>query len=262
MRGSHHRRRPAAKLVVGLVAALLVAAAASYAAVRPGAHHGPEHHAAPAAPVKGPAPIPVAAAGTIGVRIVEHPPTLSTRRTARFRVLAAGEPELRCRLDRGPATPCASNVTYRGLRGGNHTFFVAARRTGRRTVRADFGWRVLEPEPFEVEPKPASVGPLYPGEPPTPIQVVISNPNDVPITLTALQVAASGGAPGCDPADNLALTAPDLSAQKPRIPAHGTLVLPSAGIPAPTIALRELGINQDACQNANFALSFSGSAGA
>jgi hypothetical protein len=262
VRGPHLRRRPAAKLAVGLAAIILVAAAASYAAVRPGVEHGPERHAAPATPIKGPPPIPVAASGTTGLRIVEHPPALSTRRTARFRVLAAGEPELRCRLDRGPATPCASNVVYRGLRGGSHTFFVAARRAGRRTVRADFGWRVLEPEPFEIEPKPASVGPLYPGAAPTPIQVVISNPNDAAITLTALRVAASGGAPGCDPATNLALTAPELGTKGPRIPAHGTLVLPSAGIPAPTIALLELGVNQDACQNASFALSFTGSAGA
>jgi hypothetical protein len=258
VRGPHLRRRPAAKLAVGLAAIILVAAAASYAAVRPGVEHGPERHAAPAKPP----PIPVAASGTTGLRIVEHPPALSTRRTARFRVLAAGEPELRCRLDRGPATRCASNVVYRGLRGGSHTFFVAARRAGRRTVRADFGWRVLEPEPFEIEPKPASVGPLYPGAAPTPIQVVISNPNDAAITLTALRVAASGGAPGCDPATNLALTAPELGTKGPRIPAHGTLVLPSAGIPAPTIALLELGVNQDACQNASFALSFTGSAGA
>lgn len=262
MRGPHLRRRPTAKLAVGLAATLLVAAAASYAAVRPGVEHGPERHAAPATPVKGPTAIPVAASGTAELRIVEHPPALSTRQTARFRVLATGEPELRCRLDRGPATSCASNVVYRSLSGGDHTFFVAARRAGRRTVRADFGWRVLEPEPFEIEPKPASVGPLYPGATPTPIQVVISNPNDAPITLTALRVAASGGAPGCDPATNLALTAPDLGAKGPRIPAHGTLVLPSAGIPAPTIALLELGVNQDACQDANFALSFTGSAGA
>jgi hypothetical protein len=262
VRGSHHSRRPAAKLVVGLVAALLVAAGASYAAVRPAGEGGPERHAAPARPVKAPATIPVAAAGATGLRIVEHPTALSTRRTARFHVVAAGEPELRCRLDRGPAKPCAPSVVYRGLGGGNHTFLVAAQRPGRRTVRADFGWRVIESEPFEVEPRPAAVGPLYPGAEPLPIHVVISNPNDVAIDVTALRVTASGGAPGCDPAANLALTAPDLSDARLRIPANGTLTLPSARVAAPTIALRELGVDQDACQNANFSLSFSGSAGA
>jgi hypothetical protein len=261
MRGSHRRGRPAAKIAVGIMVALLVAAAASSAAVHPGAGHGPERHVAPAAPVPAPS-TPVVGSGPTALRIVGHPPTLTTHHSAHFRIAAAGEPALRCQLDRGPAKPCVPSVVYRGLRGGNHTFLVAAQRPGRRTVRADFGWRVLEPEPFEVEPRPASVGPLYPGAAPTPIRVVISNPNSKSIILGALRVAASGGAAGCDPATNLALTAPDLGDARLRIPAHGSLTLPSASVAAPTIALRELGVNQDACQSAKFNLSFSGSAGA
>jgi hypothetical protein len=262
VRGPHHRRRPAAKLVAGLVpVALILVAAAAYAAVRPGVGDGPEHYGSPAAPVKAPATIPFAVVGSAGLRIAEHPPALSSRRTARFHTVAAGEPELRCRLDRQPAKPCEATVVYHGLSGGNHTFLVAARQ-GHRTVRADFGWRVLEPEAFEVEPRPASVGPLSPGAAPLPIRVVISNPNPVPIVLTALRVAASGGAAGCDPAANVALTAPNLSKVQPRIPANGTLTLPSPDVAAPTIALRELGVDQDACQGASFDLSFSGSAGA
>lgn len=260
MRGSHLRRPPAAKLAVGLAAALLVAAAASYAAVRPGSGGGSMRHAPPAAPVTAGAPL--AADGSAALSIADHPPAVSTRSTARFRIVAAGEPALRCRLDGQQSRPCEPNVVYRGLGAGSHTFLVAAQRPGRRTVRADFGWRILEPEPFEIEPRPASVGPLFPGAEPTPIQVVISNPNSKAITVNSLRVFAGGGAPGCDPATNLTLTAPDLGDATLRIPAHDSLTLPSAGIPAPTIALRELGVNQDACQNASFALSFSGSAGA
>jgi hypothetical protein len=265
MRGSHGRKRPAAKLAVGLVAALLVAAAASYAAVRPGTdggsvRRGSMRHAPPAAPVTVRAPL--ATEGSATLSIADHPPAVSTRTTARFRIVATGEPALRCRLDGQQPRPCEPNVVYRGLDAGDHTFLVAAQRPGRRSVRADFGWRVLEPEPFEVEPRPGSVGPLFPGAAPTPIRVVISNPNSKSITLNSLRVAASGGAPGCDPATNLALTAPDLGGAQLRIPAHGSLTLPSADVAAPTIALRELGVNQDACQNANFNLSFSGSAGA
>ena len=264
MRGSHLRRRPAAKLAVGLVVALLVAAAASYAAVRPGsdggsALDGSMRHAPPAAPVTASAPL--AADGSATLSIADHPPAVSTRTTARFRIVAAGEPSLRCRLDGQQPRPCEPNVVYRGLDAGDHTFLVAAQRAGRRTVRADFGWRILEPEPFEIEPRPGSVGPLFPGAEPTPIRVVISNPNSKAITVNSLRVTASGGAPGCDPATNLTLTAPDLGDAQLRIPAHGSLTLPSAGVAAPTIALRELGVNQDACQSAKFDLSFSGSAG-
>jgi hypothetical protein len=262
VRERRNRRRPAAKVVVGLAVGLLILAAASYAAVRPGAGSGPERHAAPSTPPKAPAATPVVASGSAALRITGHPRTISTHTTARFRIDAAGEPRLRCRLDRGRAKPCASSVVYRGLRAGNHSFYVAAQRQGRRTVRADFGWRVLEPEPFEVEPRPEAVGPLYPGAAPLPIRVLITNPNPVAITVTGLRVAASGGAPGCDPATNVALTAPDLSGAHLHIPANGSLELPAAGTAAPTIALRELGVDQDACQGAKFDLSFSGSAGA
>lgn len=217
-------------------------------------------HAPPENPVT--ARTPFVAEPSAGLGIADHPPAVSTRSTARFRIVAAGEPVLRCRLDGGQARPCETEVVYRGLAPGGHTFAVAARRPGRGILRARFGWRVLEPQSFEVEPRPDSVGPLYPGAAPLPIRVVISNPNEVAITLTALKVTASGGGPGCDPATNLALTAPALDRSEPRIPAGGSLVLPSPGIAAPTIALRELGVNQDACQDAKFTLSFSGSAGA
>lgn len=265
MHGAHRRRRPAAKLAVGLVVALLVAAAASYAAVRPGsgggsARNGAMRHAPPRAPVTAQAPL--AAEGSAVLSIVDHPPAVSTRSTARFRIVAAGEPALRCRLDGQQAQPCEPNVVYRGLDPGDHTFLVAAQRPGRRTVRADFGWRVLDPEPFEIEPRPGAIGPLFPGAAPTPIRVVISNPNPKAITVNSLRVTASGGAPGCEPASNLALTAPDLGDAPLRIPARGSLTLPSADVAAPTIRLRELGVNQDACQSAKFDLSFSGSAGA
>jgi hypothetical protein len=268
VRGPRKRRRPAAKLVVGLVVALLAVAGVSYAAVRPtidagdGTGTGPERHAPPSTPIKAPTQTPVVASDTSPLRIVGHPPAVSGSTTARFRMIAAGDPELRCRLDSRPAQPCPANVTYRGLGAGDHRFYVAAREKGRRAVRADFGWRVLEPEPFEVEPRPGSVGPLYPGGEPVPIRVVISNPNEVAITLTGLRVTASGGGAGCPPKANVALTAPDLSEANLRIPANGSLVLPNAKVEAPTIRLRELGVNQDACQGAEFDLSFSGSAGA
>jgi hypothetical protein len=262
VRGTHDRRRSAAKLVAGPVLALLVVAAASYAATRPRAGGGPERHGAPVAhPAKAPT-LPVVASGSAGLSIAGHPPTVSTHTTARFRVVAAGEPELRCRLDRRRSAPCGTTVAYQGLGAGNHSFFVAARRPGRRTVHADFGWLVLEPKPFTVEPQPTAAGSLYPGAAPLPIHIVISNPNTVPITLTRLQVTAGGGAPGCDPATNVALTVPDLSTAQPRIPAHGSLTLPSATVAAPTIGLRESGVNQDACRGAKFDLAFSGSAGA
>jgi hypothetical protein len=253
---------PVARIAIGALLALMLAAAASYAAAGHGGR-GKERHV-PAGKRHEPAgtvTTPVATQGSAALRIVGHPRAISTRTTARFRIEAVGEPTLRCRLDRRPAQDCdASLVLYRGVGVGSHTFYVSAMRRGRTVARTSYAWTVLEPKPFTVAPQPEVVGPLYPGAVPSPIPVVISNPNPVPITVTALRVSASGGAAGCAPADNVALTTPDLSGGKLRIAARGSVSLPSAAMAAPTIALLELPVDQDACKSAKFDLAFSGSA--
>lgn len=254
------KKGPAVKVAAGLALALALTAAVSYAAVRPDLGHGPERHT-PAAPPGWPK-VPITTAGSALLGIPSHPPAMSTNSTARFRVAATGEPTLRCQLDRQPPQSCEAAVVYRGVGAGPHTFYVEAQRRGQAPVHASFGWTVLEPKPFTVVPRPATVGPLMPGAAPSPIPVVISNPNSIAITVTALRVTADGGPADCDPATNLALSAPDLGSGRLQIPAHGSVDLPSANVAAPTIGLRELDVNQDACQGANFDLSFSGSAGA
>jgi hypothetical protein len=249
---------PAAKLAVGLALALVLSAAGAYAAVRSG---GGGERRAPGQPVAAPS-LPVAPSGTSALRIVGHPPTYSTKTTARFRVLAAGEPALRCKLDRRAARPCATSVIFRELKPGTHLFLVAARRPGRAPAHASFAWTVLDPEPFTVEPQPGAVGPLYPGATPSAIPVVLTNPNPVAIVVTSLKVIASGGAAGCDAGANVVLSAPALGKGRLRIAAEGSVSLPSATVAAPTIGLRELATSQDACQGASFDLAFSGSAGA
>jgi hypothetical protein len=256
---------PVTRIVAGTLLALLLAAAASYAAAGHGRGKerrepaGKRHE--PAGTATTPS-APVATQGSGALRITGHPPAISTRTIARFKVEASGEPTLRCRLDQRPAQDCdETSVLYRGVGVGSHTFYVAAMRRGRTPARADFTWLVLEPKPFTVSPPAGTIGPLYPGAPASAIPVVISNPNPVAITVTSLRVSAGGGAPGCAPADNLALTAPALDAGKLRIGAHGSVSLPSGTVAAPSIALLELPVPQDACKNAKFDLAFSGSAG-
>lgn len=255
-----------AKIAIGTLLALTLVAAAAYAAGGRGGAYGKERHK-PAGKRHDPGEAtmpenPVATQGSGALRIPGHPPAISTRGTARFRVEAAGEPELRCRLDKRPAQECDETaVLYRGVGAGSHTFYVSSVRGGRTLARASFSWLVLEPKPFTVSPQLEAIGPLYPGEPPSAIPVVITNPNPVPITVTSLRITASSGTPGCPPAENLTLTAPALAGGNLRIGAHGSVSLPSATVPAPTIALLELPVNQDACKNVNFKLAFSGSAG-
>ena len=240
--------------------ALALTAAVSYAAVRRGPGHRPERHD-PAAPSITPT-MPIVTPATAALRIPVHPPTITTRPTARFRVVATGEPTLRCRLDGRPLRECEAMVTYRKVGIGPHVFYVQAQQRGRPFAHATYAWTMLEPKPFTVAPQLAEVGPLYPGAPPSAIPVVVSNPNPVAITVTALRVSAGGGPAGCEAGADLALTAPALGAGKLQIAAHGSVSLPSAGVAAPTIALRELDVDQDACKGASFNLAFSGSAGA
>jgi hypothetical protein len=252
-------KRPAARLAAGLALVLALTAAASYAAVRPGAGHGPERHA-PGGPATSP-PAPIVAPGTAALRIPRHPPAISTHSTARFRVDAAGEPTLRCRLDQRALKECDVTPTYPGLGIGTHTFYVQAQRGGRVFAHASYSWTILEPKPFTVAPL-SGIGPLYPGAAARAIPVIVSNPNPIAITVTALRVTATGNAAGCDAAANLSLTAPALGGGKLRIAAHDSVSLPSATIAAPTISLRELDVDQDACKGASFDLAFSGDAGA
>ena len=44
------------------------------------------------------------------------------------------------------------------------------------------------------------------------------------------------------------------------MPAGGSFRLPAQGVTTPSIQLRDLPVNQDACKNARFALEFTGSA--
>jgi hypothetical protein len=253
-------RRPAAKLAAGLALALALTAAVSYAAVRPGAGHGPKRHSPATA---GTLPtMPITTPASAALRIVKYPPAISTRAAARFRVAAAGEPTLRCRLDQRALKECGTAVVYRAVKPGSHTFYVQAQRRGRTFAHATYSWTVLEPKPFTVAPQLTGTAPLWPGAAASAIPVVINNPNPIAITVTTLRVGATGGAAGCDPAANLTLTAPALGGGKLQIPAHGSVSLPSATVAAPTIALRELDVNQDACKGARFDLSFSGNAGA
>jgi hypothetical protein len=93
------------------------------------------------------------------------------------------------------------------------------------------------------------------------IQVHLSNPNDVPIFVTSLSVAVSGGPVGCPSAGNISVVQSGVSSSVPvEVQAHGSVTLPAQGASAPTIQLVNLPVNQDACQQAQFPLSFTGSA--
>lgn len=196
-------------------------------------------------------------------RIAKAPTSGSPSSEAEFRLLDRKlEVVNQCKLDRASWKPCGARILYRNLAVGVHRFSVRASARGLRSSRAArFSWTRSEPKDFSITPQLAGLAPLYPGDPPQPLPVVLGNPNSEPIFVTSLRVAASSGSEGCSGVDNLQLGAAGASMSTPvMVPAGGSVALPSQGVSAPTIAMRELPVNQDACQGAGFPLRFSGEA--
>ena len=233
-------------------------AAVAYAATGVGKGAG----GAAAEELRKPNPKP-AAARPPRPQITKHPEKMSTSTTASFAFKAVrGTPRFQCRLDGGDWKRCRAPLSFQGLVAGEHSFSVRALgRLGRRGAATRFRWRLFEPKSFAIEPRLSSLGPLYPGAPAQPLPVLLKNPNPVPIVITGLRAAARGNPLGCDSATNLELTPSSASPTAPlTVPAEGSVSLPAAGVAAPTIALRDLPFNQDACQGAQFPLAFAGEA--
>lgn len=195
--------------------------------------------------------------------IVRHPRTQAISARARF-AFTHDNPAARfeCRLDRARWMPCATPLVLRSLPAGRHRLAVrAVDRRGRRSGAARFGWTILEARNFTIAPDLSKLGALYPGALPAEIPVTVTNPNPVPISVIGLTVSVRADPPGCTSAENLALAPSSASKSSPlRVPAHGSVSLPATGVSAPSIALRDLPVNQDPCQNAGFPLQFGGSA--
>ncbi len=196
-------------------------------------------------------------------QITKHPAKMSTASTASFAFKAArGTPRFQCRLDGGGWRRCRAPLSFHGLAVGEHSFSVRSLgRLGRRGAATRFRWSLFEPKSFAIEPRLSSLGSLYPGAAAQTLPVLLKNPHPVPILVTAVGVAASGGPLGCDSATNLELTPSSASPAAPLVvPAEGSVSLPAAGASAPAIALRDLPFNQDGCQGVQFPLTFSGEA--
>jgi hypothetical protein len=201
--------------------------------------------------------------------ITRHPDRVESGSVATFAFQAAKAHSFQCRVDARSWRACRSPVLYRGISVGRHRFRVralvrppAARpRAIRHSRTRRFVWRRAESRRFSIVQLNTELGALYPGAPPTALPLRIENPNDIPILVTSIAVASAVGPSGCDAVTNLELIPSNASDSLAlRVPAGGSVSVPSAGIAPPAIRLRDLPVNQDACQGARFELSFSGSA--
>jgi hypothetical protein len=190
--------------------------------------------------------------------------TSSTDATFQFAVADGAAAE--CRLDGAAWLPCSSPVVYVGLAVGTHVFCV-------RAVAAD---GIVSPETCRTwtitsgateEPTGAFTisgslpGLLYPGGGAA-LPLTATNPYDFPLRVTGLTVTILAGSsrPGCDGVANLQVTQSNTAAGTVSIvvPALGSVTLPAQAATAPVVTMLDLPTNQDACKNATFALSYSG----
>lgn len=198
--------------------------------------------------------------------IVAGPEATTTARTATF-TFTDGEPAARllCRRDGARFAACTSPQRYASLPLGAHRFEVEALdAAGNTSPPAGYSWTIAKTveggKPFTVSGNAS--GPLAPGVTRA-LAITLTNPNSVAIEVTALSVAVAAGSSnaGCDGPSNLQVTQSDVSSSNPlAIPAGGHVALPSGAVDAPEVLMRDLPTNQDACKNATFTFTYSGSA--
>jgi hypothetical protein len=203
-----------------------------------------------------------------------------------------------CRLDRGDWERCRLPVSFADLDLGQHRFDVRAVNTaGRFGPAATYVWRVRripaepvapptappasapapQPAPPTEPPAPPPVLPengkpfaieqvagladLFPGEPAQALSLRVTNPNSVPIAVTSLSFSFAADPPGCPTEENFIIVPSDASAATPiRIGPEESLELPAQGVSPPEIAMRELPVDQNACQGAGLELKLEGEA--
>lgn len=168
-----------------------------------------------------------------------------------------------CKDDGGPWSPCTSPHVRTNLTKGGHTFRVrTVDAAGNVSPTADWEWRVTQQSglPFTVTGN--LTGLLAPGLSGT-LALKVANPNNVPIFVTALTVTVQGAStkPGCNGPANLQIQQSNVSVAAPlTVPANGQVTLPSGGVTAPQVLMKNLPTNQDACKGATFTFTYGGSA--
>jgi len=170
--------------------------------------------------------------------------------------------QFECRLDGGDWVGCSSPYLLDGLEPGEHSFAVRALSPRERSgPAAHYKWTQLEPKEFTITPLFGSLEALMPSAPPQQLSVRIENPNPVPIEVTSLSVTVSPDRPGCAADPNFAIVPSSVTPAAPLgVPAGGSVTLPSGAATAPTLEMRELPVDQNACQGATLNLTFGGEA--
>lgn len=197
--------------------------------------------------------------------LTQQPPSSSASDSATFAFTdrEAGV-SYECSLDGAAYAACATPKTYTGLSPAIHRFGVrAVDPAGNRSGATEWSWRVTSAttgQPFSMSG--GYSGLLYPGKT-ADLALRVTNPNGEAILVESIVVTIQPGStkPGCDGPANLQIAASNVTAANPlTVPANSSVTLPSGGVTAPQVTMRNLATNQDACKGATFSFAYSGSA--
>jgi len=197
--------------------------------------------------------------------LTSHPDDVTSETTATF---AFSGPEAgvayRCQLDGAAAAACGSPVTYKNLSNSQHTLAVSAvDAAGNVSPPASWTWMILVNKPFTItDATDPTRRLLFPGSSAA-LNVNIKNPYNFPLRVTGISIAAiTSNRTACDPATNL-VPVPAVAVDNVVVvvPANSTWSLDSLGVLSPRwpqLQMQNLGSDQEACKNAIFTLTYSG----
>ena len=220
-------------------------------------------------------------------KLTATPPLETTSTAARFTFMNREKGvRFTCKLDRRRPTACLGSASYTTLVPTAHTFCVSARdRAGNVSRATCFKWTIVlptpspppsappppppaaPPPPTPPPPPPAppaaqafpvrgdGVGLLYPGGPTVPVELVLTNPFNAPLSVESVTTAIAGTSkPGCGVANFRMAAQLEGTAV---VPASSSRSLSQLGVPVsrwPRLEMLEDGTNQDACKNASIDL--------
>ncbi|MGZ4688700.1 MAG: hypothetical protein ACXV8R_02520 [Acidimicrobiia bacterium] len=196
--------------------------------------------------------------------ITQKPTDPSTDTTATFQFTdSESGAGFRCTLDSGASAPCnPGHVSYTGLTAIRHCFSVVAVDAASNTsAPTQYCWTVQGAGmPFTIAGQATQT--LYPGGT-SPVNLVFTNPNSVPIQITAVTVTVAHITTHalCDGPTNFQVTQ-SLTAT-PTVPANSTKSLVQLGVPSaqwPQLRMPDLPTNQNGCKGTAFTLNYTGTA--
>jgi hypothetical protein len=162
----------------------------------------------------------------------------------------------------GSTQACSSPLSYivGVTNNGQHQFDLRAYDTTGNFTQITWTWKVAAGsiQSFTISGDlDATTQKLYPGGPTRTIPAKFSNPNSVPITVTAFTVSIDSASlpSGCDPTWFTIVQSNIPAAGVVVPPSPGSVTLPAQGATAPTIKMTDNGL-QDACHGANFTIKY------